>query len=37
MAKLKRRGVVYAPRGKIEVLDWKQLQSVADESCIDTP
>ena len=37
MAKLKRRGVLYAPRGKIEVLDWKQLQLVADEAYIDTP
>ncbi len=33
MARLKRRGIVYAPRGKIEVLDWDQLQMVADEPC----
>ncbi len=32
MAKLKRRGVLYAPRGKIEILDWKQLEAVADEA-----
>jgi CRP/FNR family transcriptional regulator len=32
MAKLKRRGVLYAPRGKIEVLDWKQLEAVANEA-----
>ena len=35
MAKLKRGGVLYAPRGKIEILDWDRLQAVADESCID--
>ena len=35
MAKLKRRGVLYAPRGKIEILDWDRLQAVADEACID--
>ena len=34
MAKLKRRGVVYAPRGKIEVLDWEQLEVVANESSV---
>ena len=33
MAKMKRQGVLYAPRGKIEVLDWNQLQDVADEPC----
>jgi CRP/FNR family transcriptional regulator len=32
MANLKRRGVLYAPRGKIEVLDWKQLEAVAEEA-----
>jgi len=32
MAKLKRRGVLYAPRGKIEVLDWNRLEAVADEA-----
>ena len=32
MAKLKRRGILYAPRGRIEILDWKALQAVADES-----
>ena len=37
MAKLKRRGVLYAPRGKIEVLDWEQLRLIADEACIDGP
>jgi CRP/FNR family transcriptional regulator len=36
MAKLKRRGVLYAPRGRIEVLDWAQLQLVADEAFVDT-
>lgn len=32
MAKLKRRGVLYAPRGKIEVLDWQRLEAVANEA-----
>lgn len=32
MAKMKRRGVLYAPRGKIEVLDWEQLEAVANEA-----
>jgi len=36
MAKMKRRGVLYAPRGKIEVLDWERLQLVADEAFVDT-
>ena len=31
MASMKRRGILYAPRGRIEVLDWDQLQTVADE------
>ena len=33
MAKLKRRGVLYAPRGKIEILDWERLEAVAREDC----
>lgn len=32
MARLKRRGVIYAPRGRIEILDWKQLRTVAEEA-----
>jgi len=32
MAKMKRRGILYAPRGKIEILDWERLQLVADEA-----
>lgn len=35
MAKMKRRGILYAPRGKIEILDWDQLQAVADEACLE--
>lgn len=31
MASLKRRGVIYAPRGRIEILDWDQLHMVAEE------
>ena len=33
MADMKRRGILYAPRGKIEILDWDQLQDIADEPC----
>ena len=36
MAKLKRRGILYSPRGMIEVLDWDRLQAVADEICIES-
>ena len=32
MARMKRRGILYSPRGKIEVLDWARLQAVADET-----
>jgi len=32
MARMKRNGILYSPRGRIEVLDWKRLQAVADES-----
>jgi len=32
MARLKRKGVIYAPRGRIEILDWKQLRTVAEEA-----
>ena len=32
MAKMKRRGVLYAPRGKIEILDWDQLHQIAEET-----
>jgi CRP/FNR family transcriptional regulator, anaerobic regulatory protein len=32
MAKLKRHGVLYAPRGRIEVLDWERLEAVANEA-----
>ena len=35
MAKMKRNGILYAPRGKIEILDWDQLQAVADEVCLE--
>ena len=35
MAKMRRRGILYAPRGKIEILDWDQLQAVADEVCLE--
>lgn len=35
MAKMKRHGILYSPRGRIEILDWDRLQAVADETCID--
>jgi CRP/FNR family transcriptional regulator len=35
MAKMKRSGILYSPRGKIEVLDWDRLQAVADEMYVD--
>ena len=35
MAKLKRAGVLYAPRGKIEILDWDKLETIAEEACIE--
>ena len=30
MARMKRNDIIHAPRGRIEVLDWKQLRAVAD-------
>ncbi|MDH5455548.1 MAG: Crp/Fnr family transcriptional regulator [Gammaproteobacteria bacterium] len=33
MAEMRRRGILYAPRGKIEILDWEQLHDMADEPC----
>ncbi len=30
MANIKRAGAVYAPRGKIEIRDWSQLQAIAE-------
>lgn len=36
MAKMKRRGILYSPRGRIEILDWDRLQAVAEEAGIDT-
>jgi CRP/FNR family transcriptional regulator len=35
MAKMKRHGILYAPRGKIEILDWDKLEAVADETCTE--
>jgi CRP/FNR family transcriptional regulator len=31
MAEMKRRGILYAPRGNIEILDWEGLLNLADE------
>jgi len=30
MATMKRRGILFAPRGRIEILDWHGLQAIAD-------
>lgn len=30
MANLKRSGAIYAPRGKMEILDWNQLQAISE-------
>ncbi len=30
MARMKRRGILYAPRGRIEILDWTGLQAIAE-------
>ncbi len=32
MARLRRRGVIHAPRGRIEILDWNRLISIAEEA-----
>lgn len=33
MADMKRKGVIYAPRGRMEIQDWGQLRMIADGSC----
>jgi len=30
MANMKRKGAIYAPRGKVEIRDWSQLHAIAD-------
>ena len=30
MAEMKRKGVIYAPRGRMEIQDWHQLGVIAD-------
>lgn len=35
MAKMKRSGILYSPRGRIEILDWDRLQAVAEEACVE--
>ena len=32
MAELKRKGIIYAPRGKIEIHDWKMLRKIAGDN-----
>lgn len=36
MARMKRDGAIYAPRGRIEIRDWDRLQAVADGSLAHT-
>ena len=33
MAGLRRSGAVFAPRGKVEIRDWKQLNAISDGDC----
>ena len=35
MADMKRTGAIYAPRGRIEIRDWQQLQTIADGNSRD--
>lgn len=35
MANLKRTGVIYAPRGKVEIRDWSQLHAISEERSPD--
>ena len=32
MAEMKRKGVIYAPRGRMEIQDWDRLHAIADDS-----
>ena len=32
MADMKRKGILYAPRGRMEIQDWKQLRAIADQN-----
>lgn len=36
MAKMKRSGILYSPRGRIEILDWARLRAVADEASLES-
>ena len=33
MSAMRREGILYAPRGMIEIRDWDRLQAIADENC----
>ena len=35
MAALRREGILYAPRGAIEIKDWARLREIADEVCLE--
>jgi CRP/FNR family transcriptional regulator len=37
MANMKRTGVIYAPRGNIEIRDWEHLQAIADGAAREHP
>lgn len=34
MANMKRSGAIYAPRGKVEIRDWNQLQTISDGASV---
>ena len=37
MASMKREGAIYAPRGKIEIRDWRKLHAISDGRSADHP
>ena len=37
MASMKREGAIYAPRGKIEIRDWRKLHAISDGRSADRP
>jgi CRP/FNR family transcriptional regulator len=37
MANMKRSGAIYAPRGKVEIRDWKQLHAISNGTSVARP
>jgi len=37
MANMKRKGILYAPRGRMEIQDWKQLRAIANQAANQGP